>query len=327
MKTLVIFFGVLLNSVVALAQFESLSDKESPKNKLDDYFVQADDFVNCYAVAFRVHKVIVNEETGDVRERDCSGSTVISRKQKLEYYCYEYDQVFKPPTAMRAESLRVGMTERRRAYSTETGYTPKSSIVEPNPETGLRSNEPSKDFFSDLANEIDPYGLVLAATRASRGRNSNLDKVLKVWITNLELKSEREEKGLLLTKWNGFGRDENSVGLRELIFDSHVGSLPVTSRVHLVDSNGKKVVSEVRTIWDEYKAGKWRPEKCILSYTFGRDRFQEEFEYEWAEPEELDAFLVTHDWKTIITEEQREWFKIFSDFLASRKKRRTDGTP
>jgi hypothetical protein len=319
MKSIAVAFVVLFSYATVSAQFESLEDKSSPKDKLDHYFIQADEFANSYAVAFRIHKVIISDKSGDVKERNCSGMTIKSSKHKLEYYCYDYDRVFNPPTSMRAESLRVGTTERRRAYSTETGSTSKSSLVEPDPKTGLRSEEKSKDYFSDLANEIDPYGLVLAATRATRARNSSLDKVLKLWITNLELKSEREEKGLLITNWNGEGREENSVGRRELIFDSRVGYLPITSRVYLADQNGKKVISEVRTVWDEFKPDKWRPSKSIVSYTFGQDKYQEEFEFAWAESVDLEAFLAKQDWKAILADENKEWFELFSEGLSRRK--------
>lgn len=317
------FFVFLVSSCIstALAQFESLSDKESAKDKLDDYFVQADTFVDSFAVGFRAQTVLFNESTGVTKELSSSGMTVKSSKQRLKYFCYEYDGVFNPPIPWRSESLLFRGLERRRSYSIETRNRPmkKAETIEPDPLTGLRAESKSEDYFSDLGQEIDPYGLVMSVSRPTTGRNSELERVLKTWVTRLELKSETETKGLLLSKWNGFGREENAVGRREIIFDSRCGYLPTSVRVFLVDQAGKQVINGVKTSWEKYKSGQWRPLQSVVSYTHGPDRIEETFEFAWAEPEELELFLSKQDFNAVVKDDYSDWYKLFAGFLGSQQ--------
>jgi len=144
-----------------------------------------------------------------------------------------------------------------------------------------------------------------------------LERVLKTWITRLELKSESETKGLLLSKWNGFGREENAVGRREIVFDSRVGYLPTSARVFLVNQSGKQEINEVKTSWEQYKAEQWRPSQCIISYTLGPYRIEQTIEFAWADPEQLESFLAEQDLKAIVKDDYSDWYKLFSGFLGS----------
>jgi len=196
-----------------------------------------------------------------------------------------------------------------------------AKAIELDPITGFRAETKSEDFFSDLGHEIDQYGLILAINRATKGRNSDLEKVLKMWVTRLELKteSESEPKGLLLSRWNGFERAENAVGCSEIIFDSKAGYLPTPVRVFLVDQKGKNANCYVKTTWEKYKTDQWRQSQIVVSYDFGAHRIEESFEFAWAEPDELESFLSKQDFDAIIKDEYSDWYKLFSTFLGSQQ--------
>ncbi len=306
------------------AQFESLADKDTAKDKLDHFFVQADDLSDCYAIAYRAQAAAVRETVGTIKVAPSSGITIKSTKRKFRYHCTELDNFGAsgggPGVAWRSESLLVGGLERRRSYSVERkNWLPETKTIEPDPETGMRAGVKAGDFFGDFAHEIDPFGLVLGGVYCTRARNSELQKVLRTWITRLELKFETESKGFLLSKWNGFDREINAAGRREIVFDSRVGYLPTALRIFLIDHDGKEANFGIKTTWEKYKADQWRQSQIVVSGYQGPDWVEETFEFAWAEPEALESFLSTQDLNAIVQDDRSDWFKLFAGFLGSQQ--------
>ena len=159
---------VFVCSARCFAQFESLEEKENAKDKLDNFFVQADELSESYAVAFRQQTVLIHEPTGSIHSGSAGGITIESSKYKLRYYCYEFDSIGQnPPLPHRSESFLVGGLERRRSSVPLSGFDSlrKPRTVLPDPVSGMRAAVDSSSFGL-LAQEIDPFGLVLNQANA-----------------------------------------------------------------------------------------------------------------------------------------------------------------
>lgn len=194
--------------------------------------------------------------------------------------------------------------------------TPKAETVEPDPATGLRAEISKNDKYESYAQEIDPYGIVLGGRNCSNSRNSDLNTIVKEWLTRWELESETEEKGLLRTTW----KLEGSKGRRrQIVFDSRVGYLPILCRVILSDDKGKKFDSEVRTTWEKYKDDQWRQTKCVVTTHSGSRLVEETFDLVWSEPEDLELFLSERDLGEIVKDGYSNWYKLFSDFVGTQQ--------
>ncbi len=306
-----------------LAQFESLAEKETAKDKLDNFFIQADNLSELFAVAFLRSTVTINQSNGSVTEATGSGLSVKSDEHRLKYFCLEYDAVFKPPTRWRMESFVVGKIERRR--QTDGNKLREPAKVELDPETGFRTELQKNDAFSSLGAEINPYGFILASRFPARGRNSAVEKVISTWITRLELKSESESKGRILSKWNSFGKEEQDVGRREIEFDSSVGFLPTACRLFLIDQSGKKQVTGVKTSWEKDKSERWRPIGCVVTDVLGPYTIEDSFLFSWVEPEQLKSLLSKGKWNEFISDNNSDWYRNFAEFVGESQKDRLQG--
>lgn len=198
-SSLTLISVVLLVPSCVFGQFKSLAEKESAKDKLDDFFVQADS-IDSYAVSLRSRHVLVNEVSGKVRESSLVGMTIRSLKHKLDYFCTKYEGVFNPPLPYRAETLLIQGVERRRseAFVVGSNLMKKASTIEPNAESGLRADLVD-GTFAYLGVEVDPFGFILTTRVPSYGRNTNLRDVLRIWVTRLDLKSEKETNGMIVS--------------------------------------------------------------------------------------------------------------------------------
>jgi len=317
----VLYFQFCLASVVS-GQFESLADFTTAKEKLDNYFFQADALSESYAVAFQNQKVVISARTGETKISNISGMTIKSSKKKVRYYCYEYhDGIGQRAVPWRSESFLVGGVEQRRSYSVMNRDRPmdKSDTVEPDPETGMRPSITRNDPFGALASEIDPYGIVLGGHNCTQVRNSNVDTVLREWMTRWDFESELETKGVLRSIWKQVGSTKLR---RQVDFDSRVGYLPTLCHVILRDKDGSNFDSVVRTTWEKYKTDKWRQSQIVVSTHSGKGLVEETFDFAWAEPEELETFLSEKDWSKIVKDGYSNWYKNFESFMGSRKQGR-----
>jgi hypothetical protein len=320
MKTTMLFLALCVQCIFASllsGQFESLADYTTAKEKLDNYFVQADIFSEGYAVIFQ-NKQVIARENADLKTSMISGMTIKSSKQKVRYFCYEYHGLGVQQIPYRLESFLVNGAEQRRSYSVRNLDRPmdKSKIVEPDPETGLRPSITRDDPFGALASEIDPCGIVLGGRHCTQVRNSNLDSVLREWMTKWDCESEMESMGVLRSIWKRNG----STRLRRLVdFDSRVGYLPTVCHVILPDKEGTNFDSVVRTTWEKYKDGKWRQSRVVVSTHSGTGLVEETIDFVWAEPQQLAAFMAEKDWSKISKDPFSNWYKLFENFMGSRR--------
>jgi|GEM_PF-2675170 len=308
----------LVDVPVLSGQFEGLAAGITGREKLEDFFLQADEGSQSYAVVFRNREFLVDELKDVTKTMWTTGLTVRSSKQKLRFSCFEYEGVGDPPLAWRSESLVVSGLEKRRSYSTQLpkGETLKAVTVENDPATGMLAEITKKDPYWALAKEIDPYGLILGGRHCSKGRNSDLNQCVKEWLTRWELEAETEEKGLLRTTW----KLEGSKGRRrEIVFDSQAEYLPTLCRVILSDEKGKKFDSEVRTKWERNKNGQWRHTQCVVTTHSGAMMVEETFDFVWTEIEDLDLFLSERDFGSIVKDDYSNWYKLFSDFVGNQQ--------
>jgi len=74
----------------------------------------------------------------------------------------------------------------------------KASTIEANAESGLRADLVD-GTFAYLGVEVDPFGFLLTTRVPSYGRNTNLRDVLRIWVTRLDLKSEKETNGVIVS--------------------------------------------------------------------------------------------------------------------------------
>ena len=303
---------------VTLAQFESLAENTTAREKLEHYFLQADAFSKSYAVAFRMQQVLLEDATNREITEWSSGMSIKSSKQKLKYFCSEYEALGQQQLAWRSESLLVGGLEQRRSYSTKSPKRPpvKAETIERDPITGLRAEISDKQSFGLFAKEIDPYGLVLGGRDCTRGRNSNLDSIVKEWLTRFEFESEIEAKGLLRSTWKLVGSKSRR---RQVVFDARCGYLPTICHVSLSDDKGKNFDSEVKTTWEKYKDNQWRQSKCVVTNHSGERVIEQTFYFAWVDPEDLELYLAEKNLNEIVKDSYSDWYKLFSNFIGKQQ--------
>jgi hypothetical protein len=312
-------------------QFRSIKELQTSGDKLDDYFLQARDFWECRAMICYERKVRVDpaDDTNENVPRKGLTITVRSTKHRLSYYFNDYDRIGTNGTASCFETLIVGAREKRHFSNGPNRLEglperirkmipSRITVVEPDPTTGLRAQEGPNDSFYLEAVELDPYGLVLGDYNSIIGRGSNVDRMLRRWEVRTVFDSETESIDVTTARWKSTG--SASTVVREIVFDNRVGGLPTNCRYMLLDKAGKingSYHSEVKTSWDEYEPGRWKPVKITFSGKQGKILHEQSYDLYWVEANQVDELLSKYDWKKLIEDDSVVWHKLFRPLFES----------
>jgi hypothetical protein len=300
----------------SFGQFESLKGDTTSQEKLEQYFMQADDLSKCYAIAFKNHRVTVSAKFAEPNISSTFGISMRSSKPRVEYYCCNFEGIGIPPIPWRYESLQVNGLEQQRHYSVHNVNRPmvEAKKIEPDPETGLRAPLPYVFVL-----ELDPFGLVLGGRHCTRGNASSLDVNWREWLRHWNFDSDTEKNGVVHAKWK---RKESTRLFRQIDFDSKFGNLPVLCHVILSDKEGKRFDSEIRTKWSKLPDGKWAQSQVVVLTRTGNDFLEETIDFVWVDREDIKLFMSQQDWNNTAKDAYAHWYDLFTNFMFSPKKKK-----
>jgi hypothetical protein len=311
-----LFFLLLNCGSVSLSQIEDLTNFPTSRQRLENYWAQANAASATKAVVFRcIHSEFTKNENRQV-VREITGILLADSTRKLSYAFNQVATLDNNPPQV-SESMWLNGKLKVKGYLDHgNGFHSRSIDVDIDLTKTDKESKSKAKLFGPLPGhfEFDALGAPLTFTGSIVGRSTNIGNVLTFKMAKGVVLEEESNSDRLVSKWK-VNEWNGKPLVTEMSFDEKQGGMPTKLKQYLAMQDGtpsSEYIAETTSTWtNSHDDNKWYPKRISLSGSDTGSETQYEFEVFFVPEEKAKKAIGDVDWNRIFSNKDSTWFGAF----------------